>query len=219
MSNDRSEMDKLARQFFRENKKALELVTTRKSDSSFAITVCRLVGDNPQLGKPFKIANRNYIYSGFDKNRMIFLPARWREELDKMRDAWPGCENWWAGYPFILWVELRLGDDGTTGYLRLNAEVGPISDQRARKGIIEAIKAAASSANSLERIHFEAGAADKGRLYSRFLRKNSIIVSSIHDANEVEKRFVQLVADFEPEFELVMGVIPQFPHFRDASWR
>jgi hypothetical protein len=218
LSNDRSEMDKLARQFLRENKKALELVTTRKSDSGFAITVRRLIGDNPQLGKPFKIANRNYIYSGFDKNRMFFLPARWQEELDKTRDSWLGCENWWAGYPFILWVELRLSDDGTMGYLRLNAEVGPISVQETRKGLIDAIKAAASVTGS-KRIHFEADASDEGRLYSRFLRKNSIAVSNIHDAKEVETKFMQLVAEFEREFELITSVVQQHLRFDDASLR
>jgi hypothetical protein len=81
-----------------------------------------------------------------------------------IRIAWLFClrngrKNWWAGYPFIVWIEIRAGDDGATGYLRLNAEVGPISDQRARKGIIEAIKAAVS-ASTFERIHFEAGASD-----------------------------------------------------------
>jgi hypothetical protein len=177
-----------------------------------------LVGDNPQLGKPFKIANRNYIYSGSDKNRLLFLPARWREELDKTRDAWPGCENWWAGYPFIAWVELRLGDDGTTGFLRLNAEIGPISDHETRKSIIDAIKAAASATGS-ERINFETGAADNGRLYSRFLRKNSATVSNIHDANEVERKLIQLVVEFDLEFELVTGVIPQFLRFGGTSPR
>jgi hypothetical protein len=218
LSSERSDIEKLAQQFFRENKKALDLVAHPKPDSGFAMAVRRLLGDGAQSEKPFRIANRDYLCARIDKNRVAFLPAQWQEELDRTNGAWSGCENWWAGYPFIVWIEIRAGDDGATGYLRLNAEVGPISDQRARKGIIEAIKAAVS-ASTFERIHFEAGASDKGRLYSRFLRKNSIPVSNIYDANEVEKKFIQLLADFEPVFQLVADVIPQFLRFGTASSR
>jgi len=68
----------------------------------------------------------------------------------------------------------------------------------------------AASAKGLERIQFPAGASDKGRLYSRFLRKNSIAVNDIGDTGEIETKFVQLIADFGPEFELVASVIPEF---------
>lgn len=214
MSNGRSEAEKLARQFFRDNKKALDLIAERKSVSGFALAFRRLLGDNPQREKPFRISNYEYLYSRIDKNRVSFLPAPWAEELDKTKVVWRGCENWWSGYPFIALVELRLSDDGTTGHLKLNAEVGPISNHKVRKGIIAAINAAASAKN-LERIRFPAGASDKGRLYSRFLHKNSIAVNDIRDADEMERKLVELIADFEPEFEAITGIIPQCLHLNE----
>lgn len=218
MSSEFSKKGSLERQFFRETKKALDLIAEPKPASGFVQTVRRLLGDDPQREKLFRVANRQYLYTASDKNRVHFLPAEWQKELDITRGAWPGCENWWAGYPFIVSVEIRPANDRAVGRLVLNAEVGPISHQRARKGIIEAIQALAS-ANDLGRVYFEAGAADKGRLYSRFLRKNSVVVDDIYSADEVERKFIQLIADFEPEFELVRGVIPQFLRYRSASSR
>ncbi|WP_412063853.1 hypothetical protein [Rhizobium sp. SYY.PMSO] len=208
MSNGRPGLDNLENQFFRDSMKALDLIANRKSDSGFVICMRRLLGNNPQKGKSFRIAKREHVYAGVDKSRVIFLPAQWREEFDKTKSAWAGCENWWAGYPFILWVEIRLGDDGTTGYLKLIAEIGPISNYKVRKGIIDTIRAAASAKN-LERIQFPADAADKGRLYSRFFTKNSITVNDIRDPDEMERKFMQLVADFEAEFDLIASAIPQ----------
>lgn len=215
MSKERFEMEKLARQFFRDNKKVLDLITERSSDSGFAPAVHRLFGDNPERGKSVRIGNRKFIHTSIAKNLVSFLPARWHEELDKTKSTWPGCENWWAGYPFISWVEKRDGDEGTKGYLRLHAEVGPISNHQVRKGIIEAITVTAS-AKGLRRIRFPVGASDEGRLYSRFLRQNSTAVNDIRDTHEIERKFVQLVADFEMEFELVATVIPQFLRLNDA---
>ncbi|WP_323999994.1 hypothetical protein [Rhizobium mulingense] len=212
MNKGRSEAQNLARQFYRDQKKVLDLIRGHSPGSGFEFAVHRLFGDKPERGKTVRIGNREFIYSSLAKNLVSFLPAGWHEELDKTKGARLGCENWWAGYPLIAWVEIRAGDDGTTGHLKLNAEVGPISNHKVRKGIIEAIKVAAS-AKGLERIQFPTGASDKGRLYSRFLRKNSIAVNDIRSTDEMERRFAELIADFEPEFELVASVIPQFLSF------
>ncbi|QRY67978.1 hypothetical protein JVX98_27150 [Ensifer sp. PDNC004] len=215
MSNKRFEMEKLARQFFRDNKKVIGLIADRGADTGFEPAVRRLFGDNPTRGKSIRIGNRWFVYTGLKKNLVSFLPMRWHEELDKGRVTWPGCQNWWAGYPLIAWVEVRASDDGSNGHLKLNAEVGPISHHRARKGIIEVI-AAAADAKALERVHFPVGAADEGRLYSRFLRGNSTPVNDIRDTDEIEGKFVRLVADFETEFELIATLIPQFVRFDDT---
>jgi hypothetical protein len=208
MSKGRSETHDLARQLFRDQKKVLDLIK-RDRPLGFATAVFRLFGDKPERGKTVRIGKHEFKYSSHEKSLVSFLPARWREELDKTKGAWSGCENWWAGYPLIAWIEIRASDDGTTAHLKLHAEVGPISDHKVRKGIIEAIRLAAS-ANGLERIQFPVGASDKGRLYSRFLGENSIVVSDIRNADEIEKKFVELIAGFEPEFELVSSVIPKF---------
>ena len=216
MSKERSEMENLARQLFRDQKKVLDLIRGQSPGTGFEPAVHRLFGDKPRSGKVVRIGNRKFRYWNLAKTVVSFLPVSWHEELEKTRGAWSGCENWWAGYPFIAFVEIKAGDDGTTASLTLNAEVGPISNHRARKGIIEAIKAAAL-AKGLERIQFPAGASDKGRLYSRFLRKNSVVVNDRRDADEVERKLAEIIADFAPEFELVASVLPQFLRFDEPD--
>lgn len=210
MSKGRSETHDLARQLFRDQRKVLDLIKKDRSGSGFATAVFRLFGDKPERGKTVRIGKHELKYSSHEKSLVSFLPAQWREELDKTKGAWSDCENWWAGYPLIAWVEIRASDDGTTAHLKLHAEVGPVSNHKVRKGIIEAIREAAY-AKGLERIQFPVGASDKGRLYSRFLRENSIAVSDSRNADEIAKRFTELIAGFEPEFELVSSVIPKFP--------
>lgn len=215
MGKERSEMENLARQFYRDHKQVMGLLTERSAASGFGLAVQRLFGDNPEREKTIKIGSGQFTHSAIQKSLVSFLPARWREELDKTKGTWPGCDNWWAGYPFIAWVEIRAGDDGITGLLKLNAEVGPISNHKARKGIIEAIQVAAS-VKGLDRIQFPAGASDERGLYSRMLRKNSGAVKDIRDTDGVESGITQLMADFEPEFDLVASVIPQFWRFKDV---
>lgn len=210
MSKGRSETHNLARQLFRDQKKVLDLIRRDRPGSGFETAVFCLFGVKPERGKTVRIGKHEFKYSSHEKSLVSFLPARWREELDRTKSAWSGCENWWAGYPLIAWVEIRASDDGMTAHLKLHAEVGPISDHKVRKGIIEAIRVAAS-AKGLERIQFPVGASDKGRLYSRFLRENSIAVSDSRNADEIVKRFTELIAGFEAEFELVSSVIPKFP--------
>lgn len=210
MSKGRSETHDLARQLFRDQKKVLDLIKRDRPGSGFATAVFRLFGDKLERGKTVRFSKHEFKYSSHEKSLVSFLPARWHEELDKTKGTWSGCENWWAGYPLIAWVEIRAADDGTTAHLKLHAEVGPVSDHKVRQGIIEAIRMAAS-AQGMERIQFPVGASDKGRLYSRFLRDNSIAVSDIRSADEIEKKFVELIAGFEPEFKLVSSVIPKFP--------
>ncbi|MBZ7927533.1 hypothetical protein LAC79_38010 (plasmid) [Ensifer adhaerens] len=215
MNKKSSELENLARAFYRDHKKVLGLIKEDNAGSGFEPAVHRLFGNNPAREKLVRIGNSEFMFSGLTRSQVSFLPARWRQEFDKTRSTWRGCENWWAGYPLISLVELRAGDLDAKGYLRLNAEVGPVSNHRVRAGIIEAISTAAS-AKGLKRIQFLPGASDKGRLYSRFLRRNSIALSDISDPGEIERKFVELINGFDAEFELVAGAIAQFRHLDDT---
>ncbi len=180
------------------------------------LVVHRLFGDNAARGKSAKVGGSELAYSGFAKNVLSFLPVNWREELDKINVTWRGCENWWLGYPFIALVELKLDDDGIRGHLKLNAEVGPISSHKVRKGVITMI-AEAASARNMDHVQFQAGASDKGRLYSRFLHKHSIALNDVRDTDAMERKFAELIVDFKPASELIADVIPDFFRFGELS--
>ena len=210
MTKGRSEVEELAHQFYRDHKKAVDILRVRRPRSGFELAVRRLFGDNPRPGMTVRIGHRQLNCLNLSATRVSFLPASWQAEFDRINGEWPGCENWWAGYPLISYVDMRAGDDGRSGRLILKAEVGPISDHSARKAVIDAIKAAASARN-LSRIQFPADATEYGQLYSLFLRRNSVVVSDIHSGSEVESKFLQLIDDFKPETDLITSVIPQLP--------
>lgn len=210
MSKGRWEVEELALQFYRDHKKAVDLLRARRPKSGFELAARRLFGDNPKPGRTVRIGHRQLNCLNLAANRVSFLPASWQVEFDRTDGQWSGCEKWWAGYPLISYVDMRAGDDGRSGRLVLKAEVGPISNHSVRKAIIEAIKTAASARN-LSRIQFPVDATREGRLYSLFLRRNSVVVNDIYSGSEVESKFLQLVDDFKPEIDLITSLIPQLP--------
>lgn len=199
-----------AQHFFKSNKQWLDLIVDKESVGGFVPAVQRLFGNAPKKGDMARFGVRNFVYHSHNEKLVSFLPKQWQEEFARTNGAWPGCQNWWAGQPFIIWAEIRTGDDGLSGYLKLDAEVGPISDYAVRKALIRAIVSAASSQN-LARIQFPAGAMDKGRLYSKFLRENNVSIDSVRDTDQIERKLVALITDFDAEFELVANVLSQWP--------
>ena len=150
MSKGRSEVEELALAFYRDHKKAVDLIRARPAKSGFDLALRRLLGDNPKPGASFRVGKRELSCVTVANNRVSFPPTSWRDQLDLTHGAWPGCENWWAGYPLISYVDLRAGDDGRSGRLILKAEVGPLSIHAVRAAVIDEIKTAAAGENYLQ---------------------------------------------------------------------
>lgn len=212
MSKDRPSAEDLALRLYRDHKPTLDLLAKPSAGSAFEQAVQRVFGDKALRGKLVRIGNSHVVLSEIAKDRVSFLSANWVAELEKTRGAWDGCENWWAGYPLIAWIEFRVGDDGKSGSLRLHAEVGPITNSGVRQGFVEAIRLKAT-ARQMARIRFPDASSQERRLYSRFLHQNVVSVRDISDKIDIEHQFVQLVGSFLPEFDLVASVIPQISSF------
>lgn len=216
MSKERSEMEDLARQLYRRHKNVLDFIVEHGSGSDFALAARRLFGENPRRGEVSRIDGVDFVYFALSKRLVSFFPLAWREELDIIGDAWAGCDDWWAGYPFIAWIEMQPGNDGTKGKLKLVMELGPISDHLAWKSVIEALTSEAV-VKGLSRVQFQTGASDEGRRFSRFLKKTSLAVNDIHDTDEIERKLRQLISDFAREFELVTTVIPRLARVSESA--
>lgn len=201
-------MKKTTQQIYRDSKKLLGLFNERAPDGGFDGALRRLFGDQPKQMARTSIGGDDFLYAGSSKDLIALLPSSWKEAFDQTEQKWPGCEKWWAGYPLIAIIEIKSGDDGMKGHLKLNAEVGPISVHEIRQAAIGAIKAAATE-EKLDRIHFQSDATEKGRLYSRFLRKNTLAVGDIRRADDIESKLKTLVGEFKPEFELITSVLRQ----------
>ena len=207
MSKSRSETEALARQLYRDQKHLLDLIKKPTAGLGFEEAMRRIFGEGPPRGQRAKLAKQSIDLFSVAPTRVSLLPASWTDALDPLAAVRIGCENWWAGYPLILWVEMRVGDDGVTGQLILNGEVGPVRDHRRRKGLIRLIRTRAAEERST-RIQFPPGSADKGRLYTRFLRQNAMAVENCRNADEVEQRFLALLAAVKPEIDLIARIFP-----------
>lgn len=209
MSAESSEMEKLARQLYRENKKVLDFIMDHGSGSDFAIAAEDLFGDDRDYLDAVTIEDQIVRFNHIDHKMVSFLPESWYIALGKDKYDWKGCEKWWAGYPLIVWMQLWPDADGTSGQLALYGEVGPLSEYEFRRDLIHAIQKAAAKLPK-NRIMFQRAAADDGKQYSKFLKENFLKIKDVQDAEEIAAGMKKLLKKFQPELDAVCGVLPKF---------
>lgn len=216
MSTEQSEMEKLAKQLYRDHKKVLDFVLEHGSGSDFFIAAEGLAGTDLEYLDAFKVDGLKLRLNQVDDRFMSFLPEAWYEGLGKDKLGWKGCENWWAGYPLIAWLQLRTNADGKSGQLTIYGEIGPLGEYEFRRDLIGAIQAAGKVLGT-NRIKFQNGAATEGKRYSKFLKDNSLEVKDVQDADEIAGAMRALLKRFKPEFEAVGGVLPAFKKYGYAD--
>jgi hypothetical protein len=206
MAGNIVDLDSMMQQFLRDNKSVIDLIGNKGTSDAFKVAIEQLFGPEKQRKQVTKIGNLEIVFCNSNSNRVALLPSGWRDALVQAQSDWPGCENWWAGLPLVVWIDMHKSLESNAGYLRLNAEVGPVADHDVRRGIIERIQSAAITAKS-RRIRFSAGAMEEGCRYSRFIHKGSVRVSDVTSADNIELNFKKLIADFRIEFELVASAL------------
>lgn len=209
MSDTQAAMEKLARQLYRDHRRVLDFVLEHGKSTDFIIACEAIFGEEPDYGDVIDIGKQSFVFNHSDANAFSFLPKSWFDALGEDEFYWHGCENWWAGFPLIMWVQLTGDGDGGGGQVRLYAEVGPLSDHDFRGELIEAIKKTASE-NGLKRIGFQRGAADEGKKYSKFFKKNFFPVDDVHDHDQIANAIKKALKSFQPEIEAVAAVLPSF---------
>jgi len=209
MSEERMEMEDLARQLYRTHKKVLDFVIKHGSSTEFLLAAEMIFRGNWEAATKVTAGSNDYFYNGNTNRIFSFLPASWVEALRARDYYWSGCEQWWAGYPLICWLELFEGADGASGALKLFAEVGPVAGHDTRSDLIASIKELGDR-RGLSNIRFQQGADSEGKRYSRFFRGNSIRIGDIHDAEEIARGMTTLLNGFQPYFEAVAGILPEF---------
>lgn len=207
-SKERTEMENLARQLYRDHKKVLDFILEHGAGSDFALAAHRLFGNNPEHGQTFDVKGRSYVYTGLNDRHFSFIPVSWHDALGKFGRSWKGCENWWAGLPLICWIEIDKHNNKNGGYLKLTAEVGSLHDYEFRKALIENI-AALNRDNQLN-IAFSKGATVEGAKFSRFFRSNTVNVDDIQNSEEIFVKIEALLNKFRAEFDAVASVLPEF---------
>lgn len=210
MSAQRTEMEILARKLYRDHKKVIDFVIEHGAGSDFALAARSIFGDNPKpLSEAVEVAGLPLLFSGLSNNIVSFVPESWLNPLRISSGDWPGCENWWAHLPVIAWLEIATDQDGVKGKIKLTGEVGPLNPAQTRARLIEHIKERAREQN-LPNIQFQTGAADAGRRYSRFFKKNTIAVNDVHASEEIDRKIRELIRRFSNEIDAVSNALTAF---------
>lgn len=209
MNEETQKLEILARQLYLKHKRVLDFIIEHGASTDFATAARMLFGDNPERGAVVKIEKSEYVFGTLSSNRVSLLPKLWYKAFGNGQYGWSGCENWWIGFPLIIWLTLTNDSDGTGGQLRLHAEVGPISDYEFRKSLISKIQEISTS-KDLRRVRFQNGAANLGKRYSKFLKDNSLKIDDTNDPDGISKAMTRLLEKFEQDFEAIAEILPQF---------
>ncbi len=209
MDDAKNEMVKLARQLYRDHRKVLDFVVEQGTGNDFSYACETVFGDDLDVYDEVNIAGCRYIYNHTATAIISFLPKSWFDAFGGDEYYWHGCENWWAGFPAICWLQLIPGGDKSDPQLRLYAEIGPLKDHDFRSALIKGIINAAAS-KGLKNVSFQRTAANAGKKYSKFLGKNSLIIEDANDVEEIAAGMETLLKRFQPVFEGLADVMGQF---------
>ncbi|MGV7119429.1 MULTISPECIES: PDDEXK-like family protein [unclassified Sphingopyxis] len=209
MSEERDQMEQLARSLYRQHRKVLDFIWDYGSSTNFLLARDEVFGDDWGDGAVVKAGKISLVSFWSGGEQFSFLPLNWYEALSKNGHSWTGCENWWSGYPLICWMQLFQSDKGTEGSVRLVAEIGPLQNFELRKKLIEAIQAVAAE-KGIPQIRFQKTASNEGKKYSKFLKDNSISINDVQDVEEISKAISRLLKNFVPCFDAVSLALDDF---------
>lgn len=206
-SEKHNEMKELAKQLYREHYKTLNFITEHGANSEFALAAHTLFGEDSKNLQEVVIDDRSYVFSGLSNNVVSFLPKCWHDAFEQNKYTWEGCENWWAGFPLIVWLELQ-NKEGQEGKLCLYAEVGCLTNYEARKDLISRIKKVGEEHS--KKIAFQSGADSEGRKYSKFLKDNFSNIEDVNNVDEILEAMKGLLGEFLHEFEKISEAIKDY---------
>jgi hypothetical protein len=216
MSDDQKEMANLARQLYRTHKKALDFIMEHGVSTEFMVAAEMVFGEDLEYGnrRPVQGVDADVMYHSQNQRIFSFLPTVWLDALgDEASKPWPGCENWWARFPVICWLQLNTKSDGVRGSLFLYAEVGPLLDTDARTELIKRIKNCAQD-RIKDRIKFRVDATKVGAKYSKFFNRNSTPIEDVSDAEAIANGMKKLIREFNPVFDTVADSLRDFSRQR-----
>lgn len=185
----------------------LDLLEQSPPNITFELAAKTLI-ENSGADQLLRASGQLYVVNSLKPSSVSFLPQGWVTCLEQGRGRWSGCDNWWAGYPLIAYLQMRPDPDGQGQQLLLNCEVGPMAPDELRQDLVRLIKRLGSEAK-LTRIKFRSDAMKPKTLYSRFLTDSALRIERPGDIDLLARRMCSLLADFEPEMKVVARSISQ----------
>jgi len=208
MSEEAKNIQKMARELYRENRAVIDFIVEHGVDTDFTAATELLFKEelpDSYSGEMITIDGMDYEYGGVSTTQFDFLPESWADELinsDGRDVLFEGCEDWWMGYPLITWIELQTDNEGQSGRVALYGEVGRVTHHETRVNLIDRIQAAADE-NQKWKIKFRKDVRQEGKKYSKFFYDNFQSVSDVNDAEVIAESIKKLIKRFKPEFKAI----------------
>lgn len=204
VSREAEEMEKLARDLYRAHRKAMDFIIEHGSGSAFFFAARHLLKERATEEDGTTIVGGRALISGGQRSdKAWFIIRDWNELFRAGERIWPGCKGWWMEVPLVITVSLKEDKDGEGGTLRIQVEVGPLTPPTLRARLIAAIKEAAER-KELQTIQFQSAAAEEGRRFSKFIRKNNTAsIKDVHDSDEIMKQIEVLIQRQQKELNVV----------------
>lgn len=212
MDDAKNDMIILARQLYRDHKKVLDFVVEHGTGNDFSFACDTVFGADLDVYDEVTIAGQQFVYNHTASAVISFLPKSWYDAFGADEYYWHGCDNWWAGFPVICWMQLIQGDEKNGTQLRLYAEIGPLVEYDFRKGLIEEITTTAAS-KGLKSVSFQRTATNEGKKYSKFLNNNTINIEDVNDSEEIAAAMETLLKRFQPTFKALTEAMRKFIDF------
>jgi hypothetical protein len=202
MNEELPELEILAKQLYREHKKALDFIIEHGSASGFTLACDLFCGEGRKKVEPFY--NDKFLYDRGYQRTLSFVPQEWKELLEQpeLKRLNAGCEGWHLGYALACRFDLRWDQDNVGGKLFLLFEVGPTTDSSLRLKLVEAIEAQ-GEATADKYITIKSSARRPDAKYSRFLRSNSVAVSDVSDSEIIKDKMEAITKKLLPTMDAV----------------
>lgn len=129
MDRETEELKTLARNLYRDHKKALDFVMEHGKSNSIHEGVADAFGSDhvvtPDAPQSYTIGTRTFTLFLLGTRGIGFLPTAWIEALGEHEKPWPGCERYWAELPLTIFVRWDRGGDGISGKLTSTQKLVP----------------------------------------------------------------------------------------------
>ncbi len=218
MDKQQNLMETLARKFYIKHKQALDFIIKHGTNTKFAFAAQIVFKKKSKYQEQVEIKGNKFIFHNLSNQTVSFLPFKWFNAFDGKNRKWQGCEKWFAELPLISYIELHPNTDGSSGKLRLYAEVGPISNQEFRSNLIKEIKNVAKG--KLEKtIKFQSTTKNKSKKYSKFFTGAATThqISDIYDVDEIAEGIRELLSSYEKEYQAVSTILKQFQNYGESK--
>jgi len=205
MSNELDERKALARQLYQAHRKVLDFIVKHGAGTGFTAAVEALTGrENPEAGFSFTVDSHVLRFGGYNQSLMSFLPMTWVKALGGEDTKWEGCNK----FPLVCCFRLLPDSDGSSGTLRLTAEIASIANPGFRQALVHEISGIES-----ELIKMPRGAENSSTGYKNFLGGSDIHIVDIWDDHEIQNKMTGLLGRFWPVSGEVASILPEFARY------